>query len=75
MPKRRKYNPQLCSRRIVAQFEDVKGNKIALFAHHASKWSIYTDIDGHIVIQNAPRKEAEREYKRLKKVYSLSRKN
>lgn len=69
MRKKKKYNPENCHHRIVAQFEDNHGNKIALLAHRAFKWCIYKDIDGKIIIVQASREEAKREYKRLAAIH------
>lgn len=67
--KKNQSNSDNHQRTIVAQFEDVFGNKIALFAHHGYKWHIYKDIDGRIVIMQMPRNEARQEYKKLESVY------
>jgi len=69
MGRRRKYDPSKCGRRIIAQFEDQHGNKIALFAHHAFHWHVYTDIDGCIKMIGMPRQKARKEYDRLKELY------
>lgn len=70
MSKKKKYDPRRCQHRVVAKFEDVFGNKIALLAHHAFQWGIYKDVDGRIVILHMPREEARREYKRLEKSFA-----
>ena len=67
--RRKKYDPNHCHHRVIAQFEDAFGNKIALLAHHAFKWCIYKDVDGRIIIVQASREEAKREYKRLELVH------
>ena len=69
MTRNKRYNPKNCQHRVIAQFEDAFGTKIALLAHHAFTWSIYKDIDGRIETLQLPRKEARREYKRLEKAY------
>lgn len=65
MTRKKKYHPNNCQHRVIATLEDSFGNKIALLAHHAFKWCIYKDVDGRIVITQASREEAKREYKRL----------
>lgn len=70
MGRRKKYDPSKCGRRIIAQFENKCGNKIALFAHHAFHWHVYTDIDGRIEMIGMPREKARQEYDRLKRLYS-----
>lgn len=70
MSRKRKYNPLKCGRRIIAQYENESGDKIALFAHHAFHWHVYTDIDGRIEMIGMPREKARQEYDRLKRIYS-----
>lgn len=66
--RRKKYNPKNCQQKVVAQFTDTYGNTIGLLSHHAFKWCILKDIDGRIIITQMSRKEAKREYERLKLV-------
>jgi hypothetical protein len=66
--KKKVYDPKKCQHRIVAQFEDCFGNKVSLLAHHAFKWSICKDANGCVSMTLMPRKEARREYERLKKL-------
>ena len=66
--KKKVYDPNKCQHRIIAQFEDCFGNKISLLAHHAFKWSIHQDVNGHVIMTMLPRKAARREYNRLKKL-------
>lgn len=66
--KKRKYNPNNCGRRIIAEFTDKFGTHIVLMAHHAFNWAIYKDIDGRIEIMQLPREKARKEYKRLEKI-------
>ena len=69
MARKRKLDPNKSQHRIVAQFEDSLGNKIALLAHQGFKWKIYCNISGEITITETPREQAKKEYKRLKKIY------
>lgn len=59
----------MAKNQIVAQFTDVHGNKVALFAHKNFKWSVYTDINGFITTLQTDRVKAKKEYKRLRKIY------
>ena len=69
MARGRKLDPNKSQHRIVAQFEDNFGNKVALLAHRNFKWKIAVKIDGAITITSAPREVAKKEYKRLKKIH------
>lgn len=55
--------------KIVAQFEDAHGNKVALFAHRNFQWSVYSDIDGFVATLQGDRVITRREYNRLHKIY------
>jgi len=72
MKQKKIYDPKKCQHRIIAEFSDMYGNRIALLAHHAFNWSIYEDENGHISITQMPREKARREYKKRLKNYKSS---
>jgi len=71
MTRKKKYDPNRCQHRIIAQFEDAFGNKVSLLAHHAFKWAIYKDVDGRMIMTTMPREEAKREYKKLARLAKM----